>query len=94
MDFRTNKSRPLSYSATTSRNYGVYGNNLVFVYDKPLTDRQVEWITREVERQEKLQAALDTFITAKLERDLEPQIDKAVEKTIGKELEKAFSNRR
>ena len=92
MDFRTNKNTPISQESITSRNYGVY-DNLVFSYKEPLSDKQIQWITSQLQQQERLQSAFDDYLKEKLEKQIEPDIDKAIEETIGNELEKAFRGR-
>lgn len=93
MDFRKNKKGYISHKGITSRDYGLY-DNLVFTYNKPLSDKQIQWITEQIQSQNRLETAFDNFIMAKLEKGLKPQIDKAIEETIGKELKKLFSSMR
>lgn len=90
MDFRRNKIKDVSLEASTDRSYGIYEDGLVFQYREPLTDKQIEQITREIESSWKLQDALDLLEQKRFQDSLEKQIDKMVEQTLDRALQKAF----
>lgn len=87
MDFRRNKDENVSLEARTDRRYGIYDGGFIFQYREPLTDKQIEQITKEIESNQRLHDSLDRL---KYQNDLETQIDRAVEQTLDRALQKAF----
>lgn len=92
MDFRTDKSQPISSELATSRYCGVFDNGLILNFDEPLTDEKIKSIRAQNELIKFHESEVKRYKEMKNSQALEKQNEKEIEEKITKALEDAFKD--
>lgn len=85
MDFRINKTYPISNEAAVSRDYGIFDDH-VFVGGHPLSDREIAMIEANLKNAERNKSILQQRMKQKIEKEAEKALEKQIDKSNGHDI--------